>query len=136
MLSRSSGSSITRRRYGFAVADCAAPRARSALARALRAFVLLSIAYSSKFVTLGAYTAEGELSQSGGERLVDPLDVDELEAAALVLRDLGDVALVSPREDHPLDLRSLGGKHLLLDAADRQHLAGERDLAGHRDIRR
>ena len=28
----------------------------------------------------------------------------------------------------------LGGEDLLLDAADRQHFAAQRDLAGHRDV--
>ena len=32
------------------------------------------------------------------------------------------------------DARALGGERLLLEAADRQHLAGQRELAGHRHV--
>ena len=38
--------------------------------------------------------------------------------------------------DHALDPGALRGQRLLLEAADRQHLAGQRDLAGHRRRRR
>ena len=34
-----------------------------------------------------------------------------------------------------LDAGAPRRQHLLLDAADRQHLAAQRDLAGHRDVR-
>ena len=37
--------------------------------------------------------------------------------------------------DHATDAVALSGERLLLEPADRQHLAGERDLAGHRHIR-
>ena len=51
--------------------------------------------------------------------LADPLGhVVEVGAVALRQHDLG--------QAHPV-----GGEHLLLDAADRQHLTLERDLAGH-----
>ena len=40
-----------------------------------------------------------------------------------------ELGLVAPREDHPLDPRAVRGQHLLLDAADGQHLAAQRDLA-------
>ena len=33
-----------------------------------------------------------------------------------------------------LDLRAARGEHLFLDAADRQHLAAQRDLAGHGEV--
>ena len=54
--------------------------------------------------------------------------------AALVLGNLLDVALVALGDDHPLDPGPLGRQRLLLEAADRQHLAGQRHLAGHRDF--
>ena len=62
------------------------------------------------------------------------LDVDELELAALVLGDLVDLALVAVGHDHALDPRALRRERLLLEPADRQHLPGQRDLAGHRDV--
>ena len=39
------------------------------------------------------------------------------------------------RRDHAPDTVPLGGQRLLLEPADRQHLAGQRDLAGHRHVR-
>ncbi len=39
------------------------------------------------------------------------------------------------RQDDVADAGTLGGKELLLDAADRQHVAAERDLAGHGEQR-
>ena len=49
-------------------------------------------------------------------------------------RDLLEVALVLLREDHLGDAGAGGGEDLVLDAADRQHLAAQRDLAGHGDV--
>ena len=51
-------------------------------------------------------------------------------------RDLGRVALVARGNQHPFDPRPLRRQRLLPHAADRQHLAGERDLACHRRRRR
>ena len=42
--------------------------------------------------------------------------------------------LVSTGDDQPLDVRALRGERLLLEAADRQHLASQGDLAGHRRV--
>src|SRR6266536_2702265 len=72
--------------------------------------------------------------QRGLQRLLDPVDEHELEPLALVLGDLGDLAVVAVRDDHPLDPGALGGERLLLQAADRQHLPGQRELAGHRHV--
>ena len=44
---------------------------------------------------------------------------------SVILR-LGRMTVVMPAR--------LRGQHLLLDAADRQHLAAQRDLAGHRQV--
>src|SRR5256885_12087428 len=44
-----------------------------------------------------------------------------------LFRSLGD--------DHALDAGAVGGEELLLEAADLQHVAAQRDLAGHRNIR-
>src|SRR6185437_7805743 len=69
---------------------------------------------------------EGQL-----EHLVDLRGELELDAAAQVRRDLVEVGLVQLRCDHALDASPLSGQRLLLEAADREHLAGERDLSRH-----
>ena len=51
-----------------------------------------------------------------------------------VLRDVGQVLLVVARQDDVLDAGAVRRQHLLLHAADRQHLAAQRDLAGHRHV--
>ena len=38
------------------------------------------------------------------------------------------------RDDDVGEAGAVGGQHLLLDAADRQHAALQRDLAGHADV--
>src|SRR5579884_3053073 len=57
------------------------------------------------------------------EHLVHVLDEDEPELLADVGRDLVQVLLVVLGEDDRLDPRPVPGDHLLLDPADRQHLA-------------
>ena len=49
-------------------------------------------------------------------------------------RDLDQVFLVVPRDEHALDAGPAGGQDLLADAADGQDPAGERDLAGHGEV--
>src|SRR5688572_16606821 len=63
------------------------------------------------------------------EHVAQLVDVQVLELFALVLGDLLHVALVSLRQDHPLDPRPLRGEGLLLHTSDREHLPRERDLA-------
>src|SRR5207248_6375056 len=63
------------------------------------------------------------------------LGEDELERLARLLRKLLEVGLVLAREDDALQPGALRGERLLAHAADRQHLAGERDLARHPDVR-
>ena len=58
----------------------------------------------------------------------------ELELGAQVLGDLVDVLLVELGGDDVPDSQALCGQRLLLQPADRQHLAVERHLAGHRDV--
>jgi len=48
-----------------------------------------------------------------------------------VFRDVVDVGLVARRRDNTLDPGLLSSERLLLQAADRQHLADQGDLAGH-----
>ena len=47
---------------------------------------------------------------------------------------LVDVLVVLLRQNHLADADAPRRQHLLLDAADRQHAARQRDLAGHRDV--
>ena len=57
-----------------------------------------------------------------------------LRAVADLLRQVLEIRLVVLGQQDLGDPRPQGAEHLLLDAADRQHAAGERDLAGHRDV--
>ena len=51
------------------------------------------------------------------------------------LGNVVEVDLVALRQQDLADARALRAEHFFLDAADRQHLTGERDLAGHREVR-
>ena len=68
------------------------------------------------------------------EHLSDLRDELEVEVLAQVLGDLVDVLLVASGRDHHPDPTALGGQRLLLEAADRQHLTGQRQLSGHRHV--
>ena len=56
------------------------------------------------------------------------------ERLAHLGRDVVEVGLVAQRHEHLGEAGALGGEQLLLDPADRQHPAVERDLAGHADL--
>jgi hypothetical protein len=58
----------------------------------------------------------------------------ELELVDDLLRDLLEVRAVALGQEDALDAGAVGREDLLLDAADRQHPAAQRDLAGHRDV--
>ena len=58
----------------------------------------------------------------------------EGQLLAHALGDLLDVARVLLRQDDGLHALAVGGEHLLLEAADRQDVAAQRDLAGHGDV--
>lgn len=61
--------------------------------------------------------------------------VAELQTAHEVVAPyLVDVGPVAVGEEHPGDACRLGRQDFLLDAADREHLAGEGDLSRHRHI--
>src|SRR6266566_4029534 len=55
----------------------------------------------------------------------------ERHLLADALGDVVEVLLVALREDDLLQAHPVGGQHLLLDAADRQPQALQRDLSGH-----
>src|SRR5918994_3176328 len=138
MFARSSSSSIRRVTYGLERnEDAASPTlfadswARLVLA-AIKPLLTRSDpgrAYTRICAALSTETVQGALDD-----VVQLCDVVVGEALALVLGDLADVALVSLRDDDPLDPRPLRGEGLLLHSPDRQHLPGERDLARHRDV--
>src|SRR5207244_9845693 len=69
------------------------------------------------------------------EDLVHRLHEGEVQGPTHVFGDVLEVLLVPPRQDHALDAGAPGGEHLLLDAADRQDLAAQGDLAGHGKVR-
>ena len=59
----------------------------------------------------------------------------ERHRVANFLRNVLEIRLVSLGQQHLRDARTFRAEHLLLEAADREHLSGQRDLAGHRQIR-
>ena len=67
------------------------------------------------------------------EHLADGHDRVEGHLLADVRGHVVEVAAVALGEDHVGEARGVGGEHLLLQAADRQHAALQRDLAGHAD---
>src|SRR5579859_3196900 len=69
------------------------------------------------------------LLQGGLEHLLDVGHKYEREGPAQVRRELLHLRLVERRGDNGLDPAPLSGQGLRLEAADRQHLPGERDLA-------
>src|SRR3954452_1371991 len=68
------------------------------------------------------------------EDVLDVLDEAELDVLPQVLREVLAVALVEFRGDDQPHARALGREGLLLEPPDRQDLACQRDLAGHRDV--
>src|SRR3954467_4256916 len=128
--SRSSSSEITRWTYGAA-----------ATAPAFAAFFLAAIDYltSGRFRANanhipGALAANAGLLERDVEHFGDVGHEVELQIAPQVLGDLVDVGLVELRGDDGPDTEALRRECLLLQPADRQDLAREGDLAGHRDV--
>src|SRR5450759_4776230 len=66
--------------------------------------------------------------------LVHVLDVVHVDGVPLLLGNLLHVLLVLAGHDQGPDSGAIGAEHLVLYAADRQHLAAQRDLAGHGDV--
>ena len=84
-----------------------------------------------------ARAQRGAERQGVVERFIDRPNILELEA---LRGDPAGISSTSRRLRSGSTTRwmpgALRGEHLLLDAADRQHLAAQRDLAGHRDVGR
>src|SRR5258708_36405242 len=73
----------------------------------------------------------GAVEHGDLQHVLDVLDEMELHVSLDRFRDLDQVALVELRQDHGVQLGRAGGEYLLLDAADRQDVAAQRDFAGH-----
>src|SRR5438445_538049 len=72
-----------------------------------------------------------QLRERGVEHLAHVVHRDEGELPAQLLGDVLEVALVAARKDDGGDAGAVRAEHLFLQAADWQHLAAQRDLAGH-----
>src|SRR5436190_11997009 len=77
-----------------------------------------------------ASTAAVSVTQRGVEDLADLAHPHELEIFAQVLGDVLEIPFVAAGREDAVDAGPLSGQRLLLQAADRQHLAGQRELAG------
>src|SRR5215210_4093633 len=64
------------------------------------------------------------------EDLVHRIREDELDRLPDLLRNIAEVLLVLPRQDHRLRPGQVSGQDLRLQPADREHPPAERDLAG------
>src|SRR5687767_7880212 len=62
--------------------------------------------------------------------------LDEVEGHVALdrLGDVDQIALVELRQDHRVELRRPRGQNLFLHATDGQHVAAQRDFAGHGDV--
>ncbi len=72
--------------------------------------------------------------QSVGQHLVHRIDEVQLHYVAQVLGYIRQVLLIVSRKDDLEDARPVCCQQLLFQAADRQHFAAQRDLAGHGDV--
>src|SRR5215218_783387 len=130
MSARRSSSSTTFCTYGLYLAFTAA-------LWALAAFFLAEAIPPSLAVKFRAYgRAYPGLPpvERGREDLGDLADPDELHAVAQVRGEVLEIRLVAARGEHALDPGALGRQRLLLQAADRQHQPGQRQLARHRRV--
>src|SRR5262249_54893909 len=66
--------------------------------------------------------------------LIHARDRNDIEAFLDALADLDQILGVLFRDQHGFHAAARGRKQLLLQAADRQHAAAQRDLAGHGDV--
>src|SRR5437899_4050488 len=86
---------------------------------------------TSTFSSGGLYLRDARLFERELQHFLDPAGQVECHLVAHALGDVVEVLLVALREDDLLQAHPVGGQHLLLDAADRQHQALQRDLPGH-----
>ena len=81
----------------------------------------------------GALGRDGSV-EGRREHVVDRVGEDEVELGARFIGQFLEIRLVLAGQDDALDPGALRDESLLADAADRQHLAGQGYLAGHRDV--
>src|SRR3954453_21574538 len=137
MFSRSSSSSTSRCTYGLSLSATAAAPALAACFFAAIELPRLACGCRREHTRTTAAPSERccrRRLQRELEDVLDVLDEPELDVFAQMLGKVLAVALVELRGDDQAHARALGGERLLLEPADWQHLAGERDLAGHGDI--
>src|SRR5437763_9645814 len=113
----------------------------AATAPALAAFFLAAIATSPRvaFGTRPDPIPAWLVADSGSferdiQNFGDLADETEIEIPPQMLGNLVHVRLVELRSDHARDPEALRRQGLLLQPADRQHLPGQRDFAGHRHV--
>src|SRR5439155_4065205 len=82
------------------------------------------------------WTAGSVAVERCSEDIVNGVHEDEFLCVARLRWQLVEIALVLAGEDEPLQAGTLRGEGFLADAADRQNLSGQRDLAGHPDLLR
>ena len=85
--------------------------------------------------TRSAIPLGGAVSASTRD-LVHPLDRDDRDLVFDLVGYVDQVFDIAVGNDHPLDARPMRGQEFLLDATDLEHVAAQRDLAGHRHIGR
>src|SRR3954447_11063557 len=137
MFPRSSPSSTSRCTYGLSLSATAAAPALAAFFFAAIELPRLACGcrreHTPTTTTPSARCRRRRLEREL-EDLLDVLDETELDVLAQVLGEILAVALVELRGDDEAHARALGRERLLLEPADRQHLARQRVLAGHRDV--
>src|SRR6266436_7226447 len=73
-------------------------------------------------------------SQRLAEQLIDCFDRNDFQPTLYIVRDLGEVLLVLLRDQYGLQTAAKGRQKLLLETADRQHPATQRNFSGHGDV--
>src|SRR5258708_31111220 len=73
-------------------------------------------------------------SQRLAEQLIDGLDRNNFQPTLYIVGDLGEILFVLLRDQYSLQAAAKGRQQLLLEAANRQHPATQRDFSGHGDV--
>ena len=94
----------------------------------------VGIGAAAPVLVASAAQAGGELRDGRREHVGDAARERDLQVAPHVRGHVGDVLFVLHRHDDRAHAGAMRGEQLLADAADRQHEAAQRDLAGHREV--
>src|SRR6266481_3374614 len=73
-------------------------------------------------------------SQRLAEQLIDGLNRKDFQPTLYIVRDLGEILLVLLRDQYGLQAAAKGRQQLLLETANRQHPATQRNFSGHGDV--